>query len=424
MNVNEIISKMNAGNLSYEEIAFIVNGYVSESVDDETMSLFIKNVYEKGISMEELVSLTDVMIKSGNIIDFTGVNKKIVDKHSTGGIGDKTTLIVGPIVASLGIGVPKMSGRGLGFTGGTVDKLEGINGYNVNLTMEEFKKQINEIGISVISQTENMCIADKKIYALRDEKGYVDSIPLIASSIMSKKIASGSPYIVIDLKVGSGAFMKTIESATSLAEIMIQIGQYYKRKVVCVITDMNYPLGRAIGNTLEVKEVIEFFEGNTDERLKRLCFYLSAEMISVVNNISVSDAMELVNETYENGNAKKIFYEWIEYQKGDINSLRDFSQKIAIKSVKSGYINNIDSLKLASLCKDLGAGRIKKEDPIDYAVGVVLLKNIGDKVERGDILGTIYYNAEVPNMMEIFKDSFVIESELKKVPDIIIKVIK
>ncbi len=424
MNVNEIISKMNAGNLSYEEIAFIVNGYVSESVDDETMSLFIKNVYEKGISMEELVSLTDVMIKSGNIIDFTGVNKKIVDKHSTGGIGDKTTLIVGPIVASLGIGVPKMSGRGLGFTGGTVDKLEGINGYNVNLTMEEFKKQINEIGISVISQTENMCIADKKIYALRDEKGYVDSIPLIASSIMSKKIASGSPYIVIDLKVGSGAFMKTIESATSLAEIMIQIGQYYKRKVVCVITDMNYPLGRAIGNTLEVKEVIEFFEGNTDERLKRLCFYLSAEMISVVNNISVSDAMELVNETYSNGKAKKIFYEWIEYQKGDINSLRDFSQKIAIKSVKSGYINNIDSLKLASLCKDLGAGRIKKEDPIDYAVGVVLLKNIGDKVERGDILGTIYYNAEVPNMMEIFKDSFVIESELKKVPDIIIKVIK
>ena len=424
MNISNIINKMLNEKLTYEEISFLVMGYVKGSISDDEMTLFIKNIYDNGLSIEELFYLTDIMIKSGSVLDFSDINKSIVDKHSTGGVGDKTSFIVAPIVASLGIAVPKMSGKGLGLTGGTIDKLESINGYNVNLTMDEFKKQINDIGISIISQTENMCIADKKIYALRDEKNLVDSIPLIASSIMSKKIASSSPNIVIDLKVGKGAFMKSIDSAIKLSELMIKIGKYYNRKVICVLTDMNYPLGRTIGNALEVKEVKEFFDGKYDERFKNLCFNLSAHMTSLALNISFDDALKKVEETYNNGNAKNKFYEWIEYQKGDINSIKDFSNKIAIKSTKSGYINNIDPIILATLCKDLGAGRIKKEDFIDYAVGIELYKSVGEKVERGEILGTIYYNKEIPEMMERFKSAFLIENEKVNIKDIIITVIK
>lgn len=424
MNTKEILDKMVDNPLTYEEIKYMVMGYVNNMITDDEMTLFIKDIYDNGITDEELLYLTDVMIRSGSVINYTNLNKQIVDKHSTGGIGDKTTLIVGPIVASLGIGVTKMSGKGLGLTGGTIDKLESITGYNVNLSMDDFIKEINEIGISVISQTENMCIADKKIYALRDEKGLVDSIPLIASSIMSKKIASSSPYIVIDLKVGNGAFMKTIDDARLLARTMIKLGAYYKRKVVCVLTDMNYPIGLSIGNVLEVKEAIEFFDGTYDERLKELCLKLSAYMISSVQNISVEEAYLKAENVLENGSAKSKFYEWIKYQGGDINSLRDFSKKIAVKSPRFGYINNIDVIKLATLCKDLGAGRKTKESPIDYSVGIRLSKTIGSKVERGDILGTIYYNKEVDNMLNIFKDSFIIEDEQKKLNSIILEVIE
>ena len=420
----EIIKKMKERKLSYNEIEYMVNGYVKNLVTDKEMTSFIKNIYNNGFSMEETIYLTDVMIKSGETIDLSNIKYKTIDKNSTGGVGDKVTLIVSPIVASLGIAVPKMSGKSLGLTGGTVDKLESIEGYKTNLTEKEFVDQINKIKVGVISQTKDICIADKKIYALRDEKGLVDSIPLIASSIMSKKIASGSDNIVIDLKVGKAAFMKKISEAKNLATTMIKIGAYYKKKVICVLTDMDYPLGRTIGNKLEVIEARDFFEGKMDKRLKEICIYISTYMVLVSKNITFTEAKKEVEEVLKNGTAKKKFYEWIKYQGGNIDSLNLNSKKMIIKSTKDGYINNVKTISIASVVKDLGAGRVKKEDKIDYDAGIEFNKVIGDHVKKGDVLGTIYYNKEIKNMDRKFRNAFLIEENKKKISNIIIDVIK
>lgn len=420
----EIIKKMKERKLSYNEIEYIVKGYIKNLITDEEMTLFLKNIYNNGLSIEETIYLTDIMIKSGKQIDLSKVKAKTIDKHSTGGVGDKVTLIISPIVASLGIIVPKMSGRSLGLTGGTIDKLESIKGYNVNLTDKEFIDELNKIGMSVISSSKELCIADKKIYALRDEKGLVDSTALIASSIMSKKIASGSDNIVIDLKVGTGAFMKDKKSATELAKTMIKIGAYYNKKVICLLSDMNYPLGRTVGNILEVKEAKEFFDGICDKRLKELCIYISSYMIMISKNITLKEAKNQVEKVLSNGKAKDKFYEWITYQGGQIDKIEINSQKIFIKSTKSGYINNVKTISIASLVKELGAGRVKKEDKIDYEVGIEFNKVIGDKVKKGDILGTIYFNKEVKNMERKFRNSIIIEEKKKKIPNIIIDVIK
>lgn len=425
MKIEEIIiKKENKKTLTYVEIEYTVNGYVSNEISDKNMSRFLMAIYNNGLNYKETYYLTDVMIKSGKTIDLSEIHKPIVDKHSTGGIGDKTTLMVAPIVASLGLAVAKMSGRSLGFTGGTIDKLESINGYDVNLTIDEFFKNVNEVGISVISQSEDVAIADKKIYALRDEIGAVNSIPLIASSIMSKKIASGASFIVIDLKVGKGAFMKNKKDAMKLSKIMIKLGKEYNKKVICVLTNMDYPLGRCVGNVLEVKEVIEFFNGKHENRLKELIVNISSNMVSLGKDISFKKAEYLVLKSLENGIAKEKFYEWIKSQKGDITNLKEEAKKISIISDKNGFINDINALKIGELVASLGAGRKSKKDSINHAVGVKLNKTIGDYVKKGDVLGIIFYNKKEESVNNIFINSFIIEKNKKRIPNIIIKKIK
>ena len=425
MKASEIIlKKQNGEKLEYKEIEYMVNSYVKERISDKTMSEFIWLIYHNGLSYEETYFLTDVMVKSGEIVDLSELGKPVVDKHSTGGVGDKVTLIVSAITAAAGVCVPKMSGRGLGLTGGTVDKLESITGYKLNLTRKQFVEALDTVGCAVISQSEKIAVADKKIYALRNEIGAVDSIPLIASSIMSKKIASGSDSIVIDLKVGKGAFMKTIKDATTLAKTMVKIGKFYNKKVVCTLSDMNIPLGRNIGNALEVKEAIDFFNGKYDKRLYDLSIYISALMISTAKRISFKKAKDLATNLVQNGHAKNKFYAWIKNQGGDIKKLKDKAKKYIVTSPVTGYINNIDAMKLAQLVFDLGAGRVKKTDKIDYASGVVLNHQLGEKVNKGDILGVIYYNKKVENMENLFLESFKIEKKKKRVKNIIIKTIK
>ena len=425
MKAVEITEKVNnKQKLEYKEIEYMVNSYVKSRITDETMSNFVWAIYNNGLSMDETYYLTDVMIKSGETIDLSSINKKVVDKHSTGGVGDKITLIVSPIVACAGVAVPKMSGRGLGLTGGTVDKLESITGYKLKLSKKEFLKMLDTVGCAVISQSEKIAVADKKIYALRNEIGAVDSIPLIASSIMSKKIASGSDVIIIDLKVGKGAFMKNIKSATKLAKTMVKIGEYYDKKVICTLSDMNIPLGRNIGNVLEVKEAMDFFDGKYDKRLYELSVYISSLMISSAKKISFTNAKKLVINLLESGHAKNKFYEWIKSQGGNIHKLKDKAKKVDIISTKTGYVNSIDSNLIAELVFNLGAGRVKKTDPVDYAVGVTLNKVIGDKVKEGEVLGTIYYNKKLDGMDKLFINSFKIEKKKKRVKKIIIKTIK
>lgn len=424
MEAEIIIDKIKIGKkLNENEIDYMVTSYMNKSITDDVMGEFLLTIKNNGLSYKETFYLTKAMINSGEILDLSNVNRVIVDKHSTGGVGDKTTLVVGPIVASLGLGVLKMSGRSLGFTGGTIDKLMSIPGYRVNLTNEEFIENVNKIGISVISQTKNLAPADKKIYALRDEIGAVTSTPLIASSIMSKKIASGSKYIVIDLKVGSGAFMKNVKEASILANYMIKIGKYFDRKVICVLTDMDNPLGKTVGNAIEVKEAIEFFDGIYDKRFMDLVVSISSHMVSLGKNISYKKAVKEVNEVITNGEAKAKFYEWINAQGGQIEKVILSENKLEVKSTKKGFITHIDPLEISKLVSSLGAGRVHKEDEIDLSVGVLLNKTLYDEVKTDDTLLTIYYNKTKPDISNI-ENAFKVESIIKKKEDIIKSVIK
>ena len=421
----DIINKKRLGKeLSYEELDFFFNGYLDGKVADYQMSSLLMAICINGMTDEEIYALTKIFIDSGDVLDFSDIPGIKVDKHSTGGIGDKTTLVIAPIAAACGVPIIKMSGRGLGYTGGTIDKLESITGYKLNLTKKQFLEELDKVGCAVISQSEKIAVADKKIYALRNEIGAVDSIPLIASSIMSKKIASGSDVIIIDLKVGKGAFMKNIKSATKLAKTMVKIGEYYDKKVICTLSDMNIPLGRNIGNALEVKEAMDFFDGKYDKRLYELSVYISSLMISSAKKISFTNAKKLVINLLESGHAKNKFYEWIKSQGGNIHKLKDKAKKVDIISTKTGYVNSIDSNLIAELVFNLGAGRVKKTDPVDYAVGVTLNKVIGDKVKEGEVLGTIYYNKKLDGMDKLFINSFKIEKKKKRVKKIIIKTIK
>lgn len=424
MEAEIIIDKIKIGKkLNENEIDYMVTSYMNKSITDDVMGEFLLTIKNNGLSYKETFYLTKAMINSGEILDLSNVNRVIVDKHSTGGVGDKTTLVVGPIVASLGLGVLKMSGRSLGFTGGTIDKLMSIPGYRVNLTNEEFIENVNKIGISVISQTKNLAPADKKIYALRDEIGAVTSTPLIASSIMSKKIASGSKYIVIDLKVGSGAFMKNVKEASILANYMIKIGKYFDRKVICVLTDMDNPLGKTVGNAIEVKEAIEFFDEIYDKRFMDLVVSISSHMVSLGKNISYKKAVKEVNEVITNGQAKAKFYEWINAQGGQIEKVILSENKLEVKSTKNGFITHIDPLEISKLVSSLGAGRVHKEDEIDLSVGVLLNKTLYDEVKTDDTLLTIYYNKTKPDISNI-ENAFKVESIIKKKEDIIKSVIK
>ena len=390
MNIVDIINEKRLNKeLSHEELDYAFNGYLSGTVKDYQMSSLLMAICINGMTDSEIFDLTGIFIKSGDILDLSSIPGVKIDKHSTGGVGDKVTLIIGPIVSSCGVPVPKMSGRGLGHTGGTIDKLESIKGFNTNLTEEEFFSQVRDIGFAVTGQTKNLCPMDKVIYALRDVTGTVASIPLIATSIMSKKIAGGADKILLDVKVGDGALMKTREDAEKLASIMEQIGKSYNREVICEITDMNIPLGHNIGNSLEVIEAMDTLKGKQG-RLYDLCLDISAKMISMSKGISYEDAMKEATEVVKNGKAYEKFLEFVKRQGGDINSLEVSPLTVEIKSTKEGTLKDIKALALGELSVSLGAGRRTKEESIDHSVGIVVHKDVGDKVNVGDVLATLY----------------------------------
>ena len=404
MNIVDIINKKREKEeLTREEIAYAFNSYLDLSIKDYQMSALLMAICINGMSERETFDLVDIFIKSGDILDLSMIPGVKVDKHSTGGIGDKITLIIGPIVSSCEVIVPKMSGRGLGFTGGTIDKLESIKGFKTSLTEEEFIQELKDIGFAVTSQTSNLCPLDKVIYALRDVTGTTTSIPLIAASIMSKKIAGGADKILIDIKCGNGAMMKTMDEALKLKNIMEKVGKFYNRETICEITDMNIPLGSNIGNALEVIEAIDVLKGKQG-KLTDLALKISAEMIKISKNITYDMALQEANTALQSGKAYQKFLDFVKYQGGDINSLHVSDIKQEIKANKAGIVKNINALNIGKLSCRLGAGRINKEDKIDYGVGVVLNKLVGDKVEIGDTLFTLYKNKMKP--LELIIDDY------------------
>lgn len=410
--------------LSYEELEYIINEFLSSNISEEEMTLFLKAVYEKGLNRKEIFFLTDIMVKSGKVLDLSKVKNPTVDKHSSGGVGDKTSLVILPICASLGLAVPKMSGRSLGITGGTIDKLESIPGFKSEIDDEKFIEIINTVGCADICQSEKIALADKKIYALRDKTGYIDSIPLIASSIMSKKIACSSKNIVIDLKVGSGAFVKDLRSAKKLAKIMIYIGKKYKRNIICVLTDMDNPLGKNVGNILEVKEVMNFFDGKRDKRFEILVVSLCAYMLSLSKNMNYKIAKKHVENVLSNGKAKDKFHEWVKAQGGKLSEIKMDANRIDIKSLECGYLKRIDAKKIGELCTELGSGRTNMRTSVDNSVGIIFRKHLGEKVEKNDILCSIYYKEEVEKMISKALESFEISCRKPREKNILLKVIK
>lgn len=407
MNFLYLVNKKNNNvELTFDEINYIVSSYLSGVINDNEMTLFLKSVLKNDMTDNEIFNLTEIFIKSGDILKY---NFDYVDKHSTGGVGDKTSLIISPLVASTGVKVLKMSGRGLGHTGGTIDKLESISGFEVELSKEEIEANINNINMALISQTSNLVPADKKIYALRDITNTVSSIPLIASSIMSKKIASGASNIVIDLKVGTGALIKNIDEARRLANLMIKIGNEFNRKVVCVLTDMNYPSGNTIGNSLEVLESIEILNNKGNKDLRELCLVLASYMISLDKNITYDEAYDEALNNLNNKRAFSFFIKFIKLQSGDLTTL-SLSQKVKIiKADKKGYITKLDAYKFGEFVRNLGAGRLTKDDVIDHSVGVSFLKHIGDHVKKGEPIYKIYYQKDfdasfLTDAVEIEKD--------------------
>ena len=391
MTMVDIINKKRLGKvLTREELEFAFLGFYHGDIPDYQMSSLLMAICLKGMTDEEILELTDIFIKSGSTLDLNSVNGVTVDKHSTGGVGDKTTLIIGSIAASLGVKVPKMSGRGLGHTGGTIDKLESIPGFRVNLTNEEFINQLNTVGFAIISQTTDLAPLDKKVYALRDVTGTVESIPLIASSIMSKKIASGASKIVLDVKVGQGALLKTKDDAIEISRIMKMIGKRYNREVETMITYMDIPLGTSIGNSLEVLEVMKILSNEENNYLVALSKSLASKMVELGLGISFEEANLKVEESLKSGKALQKFLEMVEAQGGHIGALRVSKNKQDILSTKSGHIIDMDAYRFGKLSLDLGGGRVTKEDKIDPSVGIVLRKKIGDNVQIGDVLCTLY----------------------------------
>ena len=424
MNMIELIEKKkNRLELTKEEIKWVVDHYTNGDIPDYQMSSFLMTIVLNGMSNEETFSLTKAMIESGDVLDLSEIEGTIVDKHSTGGVGDKTSIILAPLVAACGVKVAKFSGRGLGHTGGTIDKLESIDGYQVEMDEETFIKQVNEIGIAIISQTKNLVPADKKIYALRDVTGTTESIPLIASSIMSKKIASGASAMVIDVKVGNGALMKTKEDAEKLAKLMVKIGKYFNREVVCVLTNMEEPLGCTIGNGLEVRECIEVLQGAGPKDITDLVLFLGSYMVSLGKHIDLKDARKEVTEALFQGKAYKKFEEWIKRQLGNLEKIAIDPDIISLKSKSDGIVSEINACELGELAKRLGAGRTKKEDKIDYGVGFVLGKKVGDFVLENEELMKVYYNGSNVTMGEL-QNCFTVEEHSKERIPLILEVVK
>lgn len=430
MTIEEIIEhKRDKKVLSREEIRFFIKGYVANEIKDYQASALLMAIYLNGMNKQETADLTEEMRVSGDVWDLSDIPGLKVDKHSTGGVGDKVSLILGPMIASCGAKLAKMSGRGLGHTGGTLDKMESIPGMNIYETEQQFKKQIKDIGMAIIGQNEHLDPADKKIYALRDVTGTVGSIPLIASSIMSKKLASGADCILLDVKYGSGAFMKTVEDAKKLAQTMVDIGKSLKKDVRAEVTDMDQPLGCAVGNNLEIKEVIETLHGNGPNDLTEICLssgVLLLQMAKIYNNSE--DARKALLENIKNGKAFEKFKEFVKAQGGDVSYIENPSKFKMAKNIveviskKSGFVKRINALAIGIGSMHLGGGREKMDDVIDMSAGIVLNKKIGDFVEENEVLCRLYtdhdeYNEvyeNVLNAFEIVDQKVVVSDELTK----------
>lgn len=389
MNMLDIITKKkNKEVLTHEELCYAFNGYLNKEIPDYQMTSLLMAIVINGLTFEETFDLTKIFIDSGETFKF---DKKVCDKHSTGGIGDTVTLVAIPILGALNIPVVKMSGRGLGITGGTIDKLESIPGFNVNLTKEDYYNNLDKIGIVVGAQTNDLVPLDKVIYALRDVSGTTESIPLIASSIMSKKIACGADYILIDVKWGSGALVKTKKDAEVLASYLIEIGKRFNRQVKTIISDMNEPLSTCIGNALEVEEAINVLKGEKN-KLRETSLEVAGNLASMYLNISYDEAYKSASEVLDNNKAYDMFKVWISNQGGDLSKLKISDKVILIKSNQDGIISHINALKVGELSVKLGAGRITKDSKIDYSVGIKLLKQSGDLVKKDDIIAKLYVN--------------------------------
>ena len=420
MNIIDIIeAKKDKKALTKEQIHFFIKGYIDKTIEDYQASALLMAITINGMTSEETAYLTEEMRVSGEVWDLSDIPGLKIDKHSTGGVGDKVSLILGPLVASCGAKMAKMSGRGLGHTGGTLDKMESIPGMRINLTKEEFKKQVKEIGVCIIGQSKDIDPADKKLYALRDVTGTVQSIPLIASSIMSKKLASGADCILLDVKCGKGAFMKTYEDAKILAREMVNIGKELKKNVKAEITDMNQPLGKAVGNSLEIKEVIETLKGNGPKDLEDICLSSGAILLVQAELFkNTEDARKALVENIKNGKAFEKFKEFVKAQGGDVEYI-DHPEKfpvsknlIEIKSDDEGYIKTIDALAIGLGSCHLGGGREKITDVIDMSAGIILNKKVGDFVKKGELLCTLHTNKDnVDHIIKSVKEAFIFQAE-------------
>lgn len=435
MRMVEIIEKKrHAEKLTQEEIDFFISGYTNASIPDYQASALCMAIVLQGMEREEIVALTRAMMYSGDVVDLSRIAGVKVDKHSTGGVGDKTSLVVGPLVASLGAKLAKMSGRGLGHTGGTLDKLESIPGLSIAISIPDFEKQVNDIGIAIIGQTAALVPADKKLYALRDVTATVESMPLIASSIMSKKLASGSDTILLDVKFGSGAFMKTIEDARILAKTMVDIGQGLKRDTRAMLTDMDQPLGYAVGNILEVREAIDTLNGRGPEDFRELCVTAAAIILEQAKIASSrAEGRLLAEQQLQNGEALAKFKQMVGAQGGDVSYIEHpekFSLAhhiIVLTAQKAGYVAHIDSYEIGVAAMELGAGRATKEDVIDFTAGIVLKKKVGHHVAIGDVLAEVHTNLGLEKYQPVLNkihDAFVLNDQPVEIKPIVYEVIE
>ncbi|WP_025724797.1 thymidine phosphorylase [Acholeplasma granularum] len=432
MQMVDLINKKKYGDeLSHDEIKFIIDGYTKGLIPDYQMSAFLMSVYFNGMTTDESTALALAMRDSGDVLDLSDITGTKVDKHSTGGVGDKVSIVLAPLVAYLGAKLAKMSGRGLGHTGGTIDKLESIPGFQVELPLGKFKDQVNEIGCAIVGQSGDIAPADKLIYALRDVTATVDSIPLIASSIMSKKLASGADAIVLDVKVGSGAFMKTLEDARKLSKLMVEIGKKAGKKVSAILTSMEEPLGYKIGNALEIYESIETLEGHGPEDLTEIVCVITGHLLKDSGVVKDYEAgYKLAYETLKSGAALPKFYEFVKAQNGDVNFLKNKDEILTktkqhkLYAKADGYLEKVDALKVGLAGMKLGAGRATKEDKINLFVGIDLHIKIGDKIKKGDLICTLYHDEKgLVDAIELIESSYIIgpnKRHLKLVEEMIV----
>lgn len=431
MNILDIIAKKrDKKELSKEEIEYFIENYTNGNIADYQAAALVMAIYLNGMTKEETTYLTIAMANSGDVLDLSELGT-VIDKHSTGGVGDKITLILMPIMAAMGVAVAKMSGRGLGFTGGTADKLEAIPGYRTNITEEEFRKNVKEIGISLITQTANLAPADKKLYELRDTISCTDSIPLIASSIMSKKIAAGANKVVLDVTCGSGAFMKNKEEAEKLSKVMKQIGELAGKETICIITNMDEPLGNSVGNSLEMVETINSLKGNMPEDVKEVVLELGSYILKLAGKgENIEENKVKIQNCISSRKAYKKFVELVQRQGGDITYCENTEKFEKAKyqeniTCKEGYISKIDAEKIGKIACSLGAGRIKKEDKIDMSAGIVVNKKVGDYIKKEDIIATLYSNnkEKIEEAKELAKQAITITDKKVEKEKMILEII-